>query len=222
MSKVFEKDCFHLLNGKKLTITFLGHASVVLDYDNTIIYLDPISSECDFNFEPKADIILVTHSHDDHFDKKAINILKTEQTKIIANQEVIDLLDFGKALKNGQHTKIKDIEIKATSAYNTTIGRDCFHPKDRDNGYLICLDSFRIYFSGDTEIVNNIDELKNVDIAFLAVNQPYTMTIEQANHFIREISPRIFYPYHLTDTNIEELKEKLKDTSIDCRIRKMQ
>ena len=100
--------------------------------------------------------------------------------------------------------------------------RDKFHPKGRDNGYIVCFDGFKIYFSGDTETVNCIEEVKNCDIAFLSVNQPYTMTIEQANHFIREISPRVFYPYHTTDTDIEKLKEKLKGTTIDCRIRQMQ
>jgi L-ascorbate metabolism protein UlaG (beta-lactamase superfamily) len=222
MNRVYEKDSFHLQNGKVLTITFFGHASLMMDYDNFIIYLDPIGDEVDCTFQPKADIILITHSHDDHLDNKAISILKKDTTKIISTQEVANIVDDVKVLKNNQHIKVKDIEIKATEAYNTTEGRDKFHPKGRDNGYIVCFDGFKIYFSGDTETVNCIDEVKNCDIAFLSVNQPYTMTIEQANHFIREISPRVFYPYHTTDTDIDKLKDKLKGTTIDCRIRQMQ
>ena len=112
--------------------------------------------------------------------------------------------------------------IEAVPAYNTTPGREKYHPRHRDNGYILTLGGTRIYISGDTEDIPELADLKDIDIAFLPVNQPYTMTVQQAVHAAEMFSPKILYPYHYGDTKVEEIKEKLKNSNIDVRIREMQ
>ncbi|MBR1626060.1 MAG: MBL fold metallo-hydrolase [Bacteroidales bacterium] len=220
--KTFEKDTYRLKSGKYIEITFYGHASLCIDYNGKTIYVDPVSEYADFSKERKADILLVTHEHYDHFDKKAIHDLTKENTTFIANPNTINLYGEGVAIRNYETTDISGISIKAFPAYNTTEGRDKFHPQGRDNGYLITIEEFRIYVSGDTEIIHNEAEIRNCDILFLAVNQPYTMTIDQASYFANQIQPKFLYPYHTTDTDITRLYEVMKQYSFKTIIHSMK
>mgnify|MGYP000205328422 CR=1 FL=1 len=113
-------------------------------------------------------------------------------------------------------------EDRAVPAYNTTPGRDKYHPRHRDNGYILTFDGLRVYIAGDTEDIPEMKDLKDIDIAFLPVNQPYTMTVPQAAKAAKMFSPKILYPYHYGDTKIGELKDALKGSGIDVRIRELQ
>lgn len=224
MAQKFEKDVFKTKNGKSIEISFIKHATLMINFDNHIIHIDPLCEYADYDKMPKADIVLITHDHYDHLDLEAIKKISTPKTKVISNKTSYDKILSGEFMKNGDKKNIdKWIEIEAVPAYNTTEGRDQFHPNNaRDNGYVITVDSFRIYISGDTEDIKEMENLKNIDIAFLPMNQPYTMTVEQGVAAAKTISPNVLYPYHYGDTNLDGLKDKLKDTKIDVRIRQMQ
>ena len=180
-----QTDEFTTKSGKKVRFTCIKHASIQINYNGLEIQVDPVGKgmkpETDYSQFPKADIILVTHEHHDHFDSDAIAQLTKASTKIYLNPAVHKMFGSGKALKNGDKVKIaNDITIEAVPAYNTTPGREQFHPKGRDNGYILTLDGMRIYIAGDTEDIPEMANIKDISIAFLPCNQPYTMTIEQA------------------------------------------
>ena len=188
------------------------------------IFIDPVSDYADYTQQPKADFILITHEHGDHFDTKAIAAIETNQTKIIANPNCRKKLNRGQEMKNGDVLQLaKDIKLEAVPAYNTTPGRDKFHPKGRDNGYILTLGGTRIYIAGDTEDIPELNQVKDIDIAFLPVNQPYTMTPEQAIRAAKVIKPRVLYPYHYGETDIHKVKDGLKnETGTEVRIRALQ
>lgn len=226
----FEKDIIKSkkIGGEDIHITFIKHASLMIEYSNQFIYIDPVGEFCNFETMPKADFILVTHDHYDHFDSKAIQTIRKPSTKIVANKLVVDALNEGIALANNEDVSLsQDIHVLAFAAYNTTPGRDKFHPKIINNGYVLTIDETAIYISGDTE---HIDEMKNlkdkIDIAFLSVNQPYTMTIEQATQAAKDIKPKILYPYHYGQTEqitpIHQLIQALKEEPVEIRIRNME
>lgn len=219
----FDKDTFRTKSGKKIVITFIKHGTLGLRYDNKTYEIDPVSMYADYTKFPKADYILVTHEHADHLDAKAIDALTKNNTQLIINGSSAEKIGKGEVMKNGDTRKLADkVTIEAVPAYNTTPGREKFHPRHRDNGYVLTIDGFRIYIAGDTEDIPEMKNLKNIDVAFLPVNQPYTMTVEQAVHAARMFSPKVLYPYHYGDTKIEGLKDALKGSGIDVRIRQMQ
>lgn len=221
----FDKESFETKSGKPVAVFFVKHASLILKYNDRLIYVDPVSGFMNADEQPKADIILITHEHYDHFDVNAINALKKENTKIISNIAVQDSLKEGVALKNGGKLYLHpNIEVEAVPAYNTTPGREMYHPKDRDNGYILTIEGLRIYIAGDTEDIPEMENIKNPDIAFLPVNQPYTMTVEQAVHAAKIIKPKLLYPYHYGETKVEEIKEILKTEApeIEVIIKQMQ
>ena len=223
----FEKDTIRLKNGKDLTITFLRHASLLFEYDGKVIYSDPVAEfegfRIDFEKLPQADLILVSHDHYDHLDCDTIETIGKESTTIVCDETSAKQLADATALHNGDSISLFDgeIEIKAVPAYNITEGHLQFHPKDRDNGYILNLGGTTIYIAGDTEDTTEAYAIKDIDIAFLPVNQPYTMTLQQAANLARAISPAILYPYHFTDTDIAQLPNLLSDTDIEVRLRKM-
>lgn len=219
----FATDKFKTRNGGELEITFIKHASLMINYNGHIIQVDPISEYANYTDFPKADIILITHEHGDHLDKNAIEASEKPGTILIANVNSQKIIGKGLAMKNGENTSPTNyLTVEAVPAYNTTPGREKFHPRHRDNGYILTLGGTHIYIAGDTEDIPELANLKEIDIAFLPVNQPYTMTVPQAIHAAKMFSPKILYPYHYGDTKIEELAEGLKGTGIDVRIRSME
>lgn len=218
-----KSDVFTTENNKKIEIFFIKHASLIINYDNKLIYIDPITEYADFSKFPKADLILITHEHYDHLDKQAIENLSKDDTEIILNSNSQKILNSGKIMSNGDELVVlNNINIKAVPAYNITPEHLQFHPKGRDNGYVLTLDNMKIYIAGDTENIDEMNNLKDIDIAFLPVNQPYTMTVEQTNTAVKVIKPKILYPYHYGNTKIEELSKLLKESDIDIRIRNME
>ena len=222
----FQTDTFKTREGKAVTITAIKHASLRIQYDGLEIQVDPVAKyapETDYSKFPKADVILVTHEHFDHFDRDTIAALKKDGTQIIANPAVQKTLGFGTALTNGEQRVIANgIQLAAVPAYNTTPGHTQFHPKGRDNGYVLTIDGLRIYIAGDTEDIPEMSALKDIDVAFLPCNQPYTMTPEQVAKAARTIKPKVLYPYHYSSTPIKNVVELLAGSGIDVRIRNYQ
>ena len=217
-------DEFTTKSGKKVTITCIKHASMEINYDGVEIQVDPVGMwlkpETDYATFPKANIILITHEHKDHFDREAIHQLRTPATSIYVNQAVFEHFKNGIVMRNGDKVQYSaDISIEAVPAYNTTPDHQQFHPKGRDNGYILTLDGLRIYIAGDTEDIPEMADLKDIDIAFLPCNQPYTMTIDQCVNAARIIKPKILFPYHFNDTPVLKIAMQLAKDGIEVRVR---
>ena len=222
---IYETERFRTPSGEPVDITLIKHASLELRYKGLSIQVDPVSGlgkPTDYAVEfPKADYILVTHEHGDHFDPTALEALWKDDTRLITNARCAEMLGKGDVMANGEDTDIReDIRLEAVPAYNITEGRTQFHPKGRDNGFVLTLDGLRIYIAGDTEDIPEMAALKDIDIAFLPVNQPYTMTVEQCINAANIIAPKVLIPYHFGQTDLSSLPGALP--KIEVRLRQMQ
>ncbi len=203
----------------------LQHGSFYLKADNAIIMVDPVKSALDAaeGDEPKADIIFVTHQHGDHLDPATIAALRKEGAAVVVPQKVAD--EAGEALPNptvmaNGDTKEFDVGVivgvEAVPMYNLERKREngeFFHPKGMGNGYVLTIAGKRIYISGDTECVPEMKALENIDMAFVCMNLPYTMTPDEAAVCIKEFKPKKLYPYHYRDQDPTTLQTTLKDVS---------
>lgn len=209
-----------------MAITFIGHGTLMITCNTTVIHIDPVSQYADYAILPKADIILVTHHHGDHLDSAAISAIKKDNSTILLTSMCAQQLGEGHVLKNGQDFNANNVNIRAVPAYNIIHKRDSgnvFHPPGEGNGYVITWGKKRVYVAGDTENIPEMRDLKDIDIAFLPMNLPYTMTPAMAADAVRMIRPAIFYPYHYGSTDIGQLFDELKnEIGIDIRIRDMQ
>lgn len=225
----YEQDIFkNFADFKDLTITFIRHASLIFQFGDKYIYIDPVMEFCNYHQMPKADYILITHNHYDHFDQTAIDAIVKENTIIIANEEVANECSSGNLLElnNNESVVFEGIDFAAVPAYNVSAGKMEYHPRALNNGYVINFGGKKVYASGDTELIPDMKRLKNqIEIAFISVNQPYTMSVAQAIEAAKLINPKIFYPYHYGQTEfttpINELKEGLANSGIEVRIRKL-
>ena len=219
----YETDVFKTKSGKTLKFHALVHASIRLQYDGKEVMIDPVvklgDKTIDYSAMPKADYIFVTHEHGDHFDKEAIKQLSGDNTKLVTNKRCADMLGYGKVMANGDVATLDDFTVEAVPAYNTTEGRQKFHPKGRDNGYIITIDGVRIYVAGDTEDIPEMANVKDIDIAFMPCNQPYTMTTNQLVSAAKVVKPKVLFPYHYGKTDVKEVPAQLKEDGIDVRIR---
>ena len=187
-------------NSGALTFHCIKHASVRIEMGEKNIYVDPV----------------------DHYDAAAINALSKEGTVLVLNKRCADMLGKGIEMKNGDRQALEGIDVEAVPAYNNTPGREKFHPKGRDNGYILTIDGKRIYFAGDTEDIEEMAQVKDIDVAFLPCNQPYTMTPDQLVRSAKTIKPKILFPYHYGDTKVDAITDMLKDSGIDVRIRRYE
>ena len=220
----YEADNFTTKNGKTVRIHALVHSSMRIEYDGKEIQIDPVTKlgekTIDYASMPKADFILITHEHFDHLDTTAIKLLKGDNTQLITNQSCADILGYGTVMANGDMLQLSDdFTVEAVPAYNTTEGHQQFHPKGRDNGFILTLDGLRIYIAADTEDIPEMAELKDIDIAFLPCNQPYTMTVDQLLNAARMVKPKVLFPYHYSQTDVSGIPSQLKADGIDVRIR---
>lgn len=202
-----------------------GHASLSISHLGHHIYVDPCMSENDFVGLPKADVILVTHQHDDHFDPKAIEQLSKPTTMVIAPPHVAEQLDGALDLTAGQRLHIMPWGLVETvAAYN--IERPQYHPKERgDVGFVVTIADKRIYIGGDTELTPELLAVEGIDYLFLNVNLPYTMTIDMAVEAARKLSPKVFFPIHtvgMTSEQIATIAERLADTDIEVVLAPME
>lgn len=222
---MYEVERFFTKAGNPLDISLIKHGSLEIRYKGISIQLDPVAGygkPTDYAAEfPKADVILVTHEHPDHLDAAAIETLSAPGTILILNKTSRDMIGKGDAVSNFEKRILPgEILLEAVPAYNTTPGREKFHPKGNGNGYVLTIDGFRIYVAGDTEDIPEMASLKDIDLAFLPVNQPYTMTPEQCVSAAKAIAPKVLIPYHFSSTDLSSLPSQLP--SIDVRLRQMQ
>ena len=217
-----ETDIFVTNGGKQVKLHALMHSSIRIEYDGRNLYIDPCSNlrgrTVDYSAMPKADIILVTHEHFDHYDTAALRQLTTDKTQLIMNPRCVEMYGSGTAMANGDRQQLADgIMLEAVPAYNTTAEHLQFHPKGRDNGYILNLDGLRLYIAGDTEDIPEMADIKDIDIAFLPCNQPFTMTPEQLVRAAKMVNPKVLFPYHYGETNVSGIPAQLP--GIDVRIR---
>ena len=220
----YEVDVFKTKSGKTVKFHALVHASIRMEYDGKEIEIDPVlklgEREIDYSTMPKADYIFVTHEHRDHFDQGAIKQLSAENTMLVTNKRCGDMLGYGTVMANGDNLQITDgFTVEAVPAYNTTEANKQFHPKGRDNGFILTVDGLRIYIAGDTEDIPEMAEIKDIDIAFLPCNQPFTMTPEQLVKAAKVVKPKVLFPYHYGQTDVSGIPELLKEDGVEVRIR---
>lgn len=213
----FPVETFKTAKGDEVKIALINHGSLAVIYNETVIQVDPVgnfyNTKIDYSSFPKADYILITHEHGDHLDKATIDAISKETTKVILNEKSQKQIGTGVTMKNGDQLTYNGIVIKAVPAYNTTIGRENFHPKGNGNGYVLEIDGLKIYISGDTEDVPEIAQLEKIDVAFLSMNQPYTMTPQQCVNAAKMLQPKVLIPYHMGETNWEEFQNAF---DIEC------
>jgi L-ascorbate metabolism protein UlaG (beta-lactamase superfamily) len=221
----FETDTTKTSAGD-LMITFIGHGTLMLTFGGKIIHVDPFSEVADYTTLPKGDMILLTHEHRDHLDLKALNPVRTEKTLVVLTQACARQVEGGIVMNNGDTKSIEALKIEAVPAYNIVHKRDSgepFHPKGIGNGYIITFGDKRVYIGGDTENIPEMKGLQGIDVAFLPMNLPYTMTPEMVADAAKAFKPRILYPYHYGETDTSKLLDLLKDTKeIEVRFRRMK
>ena len=218
-----EVDEFTTASGKTVKFHALMHACIRIQYDGKEIQIDPVSKlgnrSINYAAMPKADYIFVTHEHADHYDAAALKTLSADKTQLVMNKRCADMYGSGKVMVNGDKLQLADVNVEAVAAYNSTAGREQFHPKGRDNGYILTIDGLRIYIAGDTEDIPEMAQIKAIDIAFLPCNQPYTMTPDQLVRAAKVIKPKVLFPYHYGQTDLSSIPAQLEGTGIDVRIR---
>ena len=220
----YEVDVFMTKSGKAVKCHALMHSCIRIEYDGKEIEIDPVGRlgqrTVDYTAIPNADYIFVTHEHRDHFDEASIRMLTKDGTQLILNQRCADMYGSGTVMVNGDKLQLADdFSVEAVPAYNTTEGHLQFHPKGRDNGYILTLDGLRVYIAGDTEDIPEMEGIKDIDIAFLPCNQPYTMTPDQLVRAAKVIKPRVLFPYHYGQTDVSTIPQQMQDEGIDVRIR---
>ena len=184
-----------------LKIVPIEHASTVLEWGNLTVYVDPVGGAAAFEGQKQPDLILITDIHGDHFSLETLQELNTEKAKIIVPQAVADKMPTEFApqldiLNNGESKERYGILVEAIPMYNLREEALQMHPKGRGNGYILNIDEKRVYFSGDTEDIPEMRSLKNIDIALVCMNLPYTMTEESAADAVLAFKPIEVYPYH--------------------------
>jgi L-ascorbate metabolism protein UlaG (beta-lactamase superfamily) len=220
---VFESDLIPTSAGE-LKLTFLGHGSLMLTFNQRVIHVDPFSRVADYSKLPDADLILITHEHGDHLDPAALAQIQTEHTVVILT-EICARQIPGIVMAAGDERSFNGIQIKAVPAYNLIHTREDglpFHPKGDGIGFILTFGDRLVYIAGDTENIPEMKALRGITCAFLPMNLPYTMTPEMVADAARAFRPAILYPYHYGETDPARLVELLKaETDIEVRVRKL-
>lgn len=220
----FEKDQFSTSVGE-LEIVFLGHGTLLMEIQGKVIHIDPFGRVADYSQLPAADLILITHEHQDHLDPDAIDKIQKADTEFIISASCAGKVKRGAVMANGDRKLIMGIDVEAVPAYNLVHTRENgqpFHPPGIGNGYVLNIGDRRVYIAGDTENTPEMKSLQRIDIAFLPMNLPYTMTPEMVADAAAAFRPKILYPYHFGSTDPSRLKELLsQDADIEVRIRQL-
>jgi L-ascorbate metabolism protein UlaG (beta-lactamase superfamily) len=222
--KPYETDTIPTASGK-LAITFFGHASLLFNYQDRNIYIDPVMQVADYSQMPKADAILVTHEHGDHLDPMAIEKLSKPGTEISLNQKSYEKLKKGSIRKEGDFFGAAGVPVEVVAAYNINNLRGNgipYHPKGDGNGYVLLFGDVRVFVAGDTEFTPEMAKLENIDIAFLPIGLPYTMSPAQAVQAAKTMKIKILYPYHFNNSNPEEVVRALVGSPIEVRVRSLK
>lgn len=223
----FAQDVFQAEKGD-ITIYPVNHASLVITWNGIAVYVDPHGDASLFANLPKPDLVLVTDIHQDHLDVSTLQALDMEKAFFVVPEAVEDKLpDAFKGevatIYNGGRTVRSGIEIEAVPMYNLPEEEGAFHPRGRGNGYVLTLGGERIYISGDTEDIKEMRELEDIDIAFVCMNLPYTMTVDQAASAVLDFEPDVVYPYHFRGkdgmSDVGRFKNLVQDKSDDIEVR---
>jgi L-ascorbate metabolism protein UlaG (beta-lactamase superfamily) len=221
----FEKDVFKTSAGD-LEITFIGHGTLRMTFGGKVIHIDPYSKLTDYAQLPKADLLLMTHHHPDHLDPEALKLVRGEKTTVVGSALCAEKVPGTIVMKNGDTRTVEGIGIEAVPAYNVVGKRDNgqpWHAKGEGNGYILTFGETRVYVAGDTENTPEMKALTKIDVAFLPMNLPYTMTPGMVADAAKAFKPKILYPYHIGETDVGKLVELLKDSpEIEVRVRKMK
>lgn len=219
--KAFERDTLQTQGGN-LVITFLGHASLLFNYQDRNIYVDPVMQVADYSLLPKADAILVTHEHGDHLDPIAIDNITKPETEVFLSRLCFDKLKKGKVCQNESFFIAAGVPVETVAAYNIYGLRGNgkpYHPKGEGNGYVMTFGQFKVYVAGDTELTPEMAKLKNIDIAFLPIGLPYTMEPAMAIEAAKKLELKILYPYHFNNSNPEEVVRAFIGSKTEVRVR---
>lgn len=215
-------DAYALETGQVI-IHPVSHASFVMELPDRVIYVDPVGGAASYEGMPEADLILITHEHGDHYDAETLNAIVGENTKLITNPAVFEMLgedlkSRASSMANGDSQDVDGMQIEAVPAYNTTEDRLQYHPQGRDNGYVLTTGGKRIYIAGDTEDIPEMRALEDIYIAFVPMNLPYTMTVDQAASAVAEFEPEHVYPYHYRDSDVEAFAEQVAASNASTKV----
>lgn len=211
-------DTFKTAAGS-MTVTAIRHASLMLQAGGKVIHVDPWS-QGSYEGLPKADIILITDIHGDHMDPKAIATVRKSGTQILASAAVAKTVTDAITISNGETKKIGEFTVEAVPMYNQKRGPSegkLFHDKGRGNGYVVTYGGLRVYIAGDTEGVPEMRALKNIDVAFIPMNLPYTMPPEEAAEAVKAFKPKVVYPYHYRESDTNVFANALKGAGVEVR-----
>jgi len=221
----FETDVI-TTSGGDLKITFIGHGTLMMVYNDMVIHIDPWSVVADYSKMPKADIALLTHNHTDHFDPKALNHILNDESALVYTQQCADSFPGGVVMRNGMSWKLKGIHIEAVPAY-CLIPRDDPrsepHTKDECNGYILTFGDKRVYIVSETENIPELKEVSDIDVAFIAMDGIFSLSPEEAVGAIRAFNPKVVYPYHYADADLSPFVDAFKnDSETEVRVRDMK
>jgi L-ascorbate metabolism protein UlaG (beta-lactamase superfamily) len=226
MVQEYIKADIYETNKGPLKVTLVGHGSLMFEYGGKIIQVDPYSKVADYTKLPKADLIMLTHEHGDHLDTVAINAIRKAGTHFIVSKVCNEILGYGDVMINGNGKDWEDIHIEAVPAYNVVNKKsdgEAYHPKGRGNGYIFTFGDKKVYVAGDTENIPEMDKLKGtIDIAFMPKNLPYTMSDEMFIDAAKKVSPKVLYPYHMSDFDQAKIGKALEGTDIKLKVRPMK
>jgi L-ascorbate metabolism protein UlaG (beta-lactamase superfamily) len=221
----YQEDVFNAGDGNTLKIAFLGHSTLMLVYGKLVIHVDPVEEFANYTKLPKAGIILVTHDHSDHLSPTAVAAVRTPATEIILTEKCAGRITGATVLRNGETKIVKGVRVEAVPAYNIVHMRSAgipFHAAGDGNGYVLGLGKLRLYVAGDSENTPEMKALRDIDIAFLPMNLPYTMTPEMVADAALAFRPRVLYPYHTGSTDTARLTPLMAGAKdIEVRIRRM-
>jgi L-ascorbate metabolism protein UlaG (beta-lactamase superfamily) len=197
----------------------------MFSFGEKVIHVDPVSREADYTSLPDADLILITHEHGDHLDATAVAEIRKDGTEVVVSGSCEGELAGAHVMRNGEARSVAGFQVEAVPAYNIVNMRSegmPYHPKGNGNGYIISFGNLRVYVAGDTENTPEMKALEDIDVAFLPMNLPYTMTPAMVADAARAFRPRILYPYHYGQTDTNELVRLLAgEEGIEVRIREM-
>lgn len=224
--KKIDGDVINTSSGA-LTIKPILHSTMVLGWSDKIIYVDPYGGKEIFENLPSPDLILITDIHGDHMNVSTLEAINAFDVEIICPQAVADKLPetFTRTvvLGNGESMQRLDLKLRAVPMYNLPESPDSKHTKGRGNGYIITFGDKNIYISGDTEDIPEMRALENIDVAFVCMNLPYTMTVDSAASAVLEFEPKVVYPFHYRGkpglSDIEKFKSIVNSGNTDIEVR---
>jgi L-ascorbate metabolism protein UlaG (beta-lactamase superfamily) len=209
--------------GGDITITAIQHASVQVEHAGKVIQVDP--AQGDFSKAKQADLVLITDTHGDHLNPELVAKVRKPGVPVVMPAAV--QTEAGakipapvEVIANGQTKTIAGVSVEAVPMYNLQRGPSAgqlFHTKGRGNGYVVTLGGKRLYFAGDTECTPEMKTLKNIDVAFMPMNLPYTMPPAEAAECVKTFKPAVVIPYHYQGQKPEEFQAAVKGSGIEVR-----